>query len=250
MVTKDQVLALFAAYPNNNQNTVREFIDLIFSLTPPPGGYLPLSGGTMTGILDMGNNAPIINVKGLGMTDSILMNNNGILNGSLQSLQTSTLTINAILFSSPTMTDGRLDMVHVGGHSRFQYKCLTDNNRITLDHNELILENQFKGFYFIGSDLAYNNLNKFHVHSNYCQVHHQTGDVLLQAVNGNLAVATNKLGFFNVAPVVRASALTALDTTSLAVELAAFPLTLAAINNLRTRSAETELKLQEYGLFS
>lgn len=49
MITKDEALRLFTGYTNYSMPVMREFIDLIFGLVPPLGGYLPIAGGTMQG---------------------------------------------------------------------------------------------------------------------------------------------------------------------------------------------------------
>lgn len=52
-ITREEALRLFTGYTNYSMPVMRKFIDMVFGLVPPVGGYLPLAGGTMTGNISM-----------------------------------------------------------------------------------------------------------------------------------------------------------------------------------------------------
>jgi len=65
-------------------------------------------------------------------------------------------------------------------------------------------------------------------------------------------IAVNTTGVFTNAftPINRLPALTTADATNLATELASFPLTLAVINNMRTRQGELQARLQSTNIIT
>lgn len=219
-LTKASLSALFAAYPNNNQNTVREFIDYIFTLTPAvPGGYLPLSGGTMTGN---------INMNGTQLIAAVLTGNTVL--ASAQSIVSPTGN-EQLTFGSALNPAAQLLMN--AGAEGFSAGTAIGLNNTTM-------------FNALGAVAIGNGLNPV-----------PTGRYLWFRTDDVDLVGTNRmnfnsvlLGFFGVPAVARQAAFTAPDNTDLSVELAAFPLTLAVINNIRTRLGEAATGLANYGLWN
>lgn len=244
MLTKESLLALFAAYPNNNQNTVREFIDYIFTLTPGvPGGYLPLSGGTMTGNVDFNfaqlQNAVLQGATKLGSAQSIISPS-----GNEQLTFGSTLNPSAVL----TMNAGAEGFMAGGGIGINNTKMFNAVGSVGIG-DLLALAGNYLWFQTLGVDLTHGGLININSGGNM-NLGAGAGASDITFTSARASFVNTLLGFFNVAAVAQATALTAPDATVLSTGGAAVLQTADSdvIDNIRTRVNELETKFQAYGL--
>ena len=76
-ITKEEALRLFSGYTNNSMPVMRKFIDLVFGLVPPEGGYLPIEGGTMQGNINIPQGNNLVFQSADGLTDYAFIRQNG-----------------------------------------------------------------------------------------------------------------------------------------------------------------------------
>lgn len=243
-LTKDALKNLFANYPNINQNTVREFVDLIFTLAPFPAGALLLSGGTMTGAIDMNGNG-ILNA---------LFSAPKLESGSTFQNQAGSVILNFGTTANPLIsllqgTRGFVSGTGVVGQENNTGIFNTLGMVAIGDQFNPIPTGRYLWFQTLGVDLFHSGLVNINAGGNV-NIGANAGAANI-TFTCNAANFTNTLlGFFNQPAVVRQAALTPADANVIPGGGAAVLTTndKDVIDNMRTRINELETKLQAYAL--
>lgn len=241
-VTKEAVQALFAAYPNNNQNTVREFIDYIFGIVPP-GGFLPLSGGTMTGNINM-NGTQLLNAILNGST--VLKDAQSIISEA----NTGSLFFGSALNPTASLTQGGTGFISGTPAGINNTQMFNGLGAVGLG-DALGLVGNYLWFQTLGVDLVHTGLININSGGNL-NIGAGAGASDITFTSAKASFVNTLLGFFNVPAVAQAAAPTAADATVLSTGGAAVLQTSDSdvIDNIRTRVNEIATALVNYGLMA
>ena len=247
-LTKPALAALFAAYPNNNQNTVREFIDYIFTLTPGvPGGYLPLSGGNMTGNIDMDANE-LIDAIFSGST--VLKSAQSIVNTAGTAQLTFGSTLNP---AAQLLMNAGAEGFSAGGGIGINNTAMF--NALAMlgigDALNPVPLGSYLWFQTLGVDLVHSGLININSGGNM-NLGANAGAADITFTSNQASFINTLLGFFSTPAVAQAAAPTAVDASVISAGGAAVldNTDSGVLNNVRTRLNEVITALQGYGLMA